>query len=264
MYIRREFSSVESMNISCIIITYNEEKNIERCIKALQEVADEILVVDSFSTDKTKEICLKYNTRFVENKFEGYNEQKNFAVELATYKYILSVDADEVVSDRLKKSILEVKNNWKADGYYFNRLTNYCGHWIKHGGWYPDQKLRLFDSRKGTFGGINPHDKYIMQEDAKIQYIKGDLLHYSYYTIAEHINQVNKFTETSAKEAIKRGKKSSILKIIFSPIWKFIRDYFLRMGFLDGYYGFIISVISSHTTFIKYIKIYELEQNTKS
>ena len=138
-------------DISAVIITYNEEKNLERCIESVRDIADEIVIVDSFSTDRTKEICKKYELHFIEHKFEGHIQQKNWAITQAKYPHILSLDADEVLSDRLKESIREVKENWTHDGYYFNRLTNYCGKWIRHCGWYPDRKLRLWDSRKGRW-----------------------------------------------------------------------------------------------------------------
>ena len=248
------------MKISCVIITYNEEKNIERCIRSVEGVAEDIVVVDSYSKDRTKEICLALSVRFVEHKFDGHIEQKNYAISHAKYPYILSLDADEALSEDLRLSILKVKNNWNSDGYYFNRLTNYCGKWIKHCGWYPDQKLRLWDSRLGKWTGINPHDRYEMKSEAKLQFIKGDLLHYSYYSISQHIDQVNKFTEIGAREAVAAGKKSNLLKIVFNPIWKFTRDYFIKFGLFDGYYGFVICVISAHATFLKYIKMKQLSK----
>ncbi len=247
------------MQISCVIITKNEENDIEKCIKSAQSVVDEVVVVDSLSTDRTKEICLKLEVRFIEHAWEGMIEQKNWAVKQAKYHYILSLDADEILSDRLVKSILEVKNNWTHDGYYFNRLTNYCGKWIKHCGWYPDRKLRLWDSRKGKFTGFNPHDRFEMNVNSRIKYIKGDLLHYSYHNIDQHIKQANNFADVGAKTAYKNRKRSNLFLIFFKPSWKFARDYILKLGFLDGYYGFIISIISAHTTFLKYIKLKEIQ-----
>lgn len=147
------------VQLSVVIITLNEEKNIERCLKSILSVADEIVVVDSFSTDKTKEICHKYNVKFIQHEFEGYIEQKNLALTQAKFQHVLSLYADEALDERLQKNILSIKNNWKHDGYYMNRLTNYCGEWVHHCGWYPDRKLRLFDSTKGNWTGINPHDK---------------------------------------------------------------------------------------------------------
>lgn len=242
------------ISLSVVIITYNEEKNIGRCLESVKDIADEIVVVDSFSTDKTEEICKQYNTKFIKNPFEGHIEQKNFALNHIQYSHVLSIDADECLSEELKQSIAKAKENWVYDGYYFNRLTNYCGKWIKHCGWYPDRKLRLFNCKKGSWGGVNPHDKYIMDKDAKTQYLKGDLLHYSFYTIYQHIEQINKFSTIKANGFYKKGGKPPFYKLFFSPIITFIRHYFVRLGFLDGFYGLVISVNSSHSTFLKYVK----------
>ncbi|MTI29248.1 glycosyltransferase family 2 protein, partial [Cytophagales bacterium RKSG123] len=149
--------------ISAVIITYNEEKNIQRCLESLKGVVDEIVVVDSLSTDNTKKICEKFDVHFIENPFEGHIEQKNYAMGCARNDYVLSLDADEALSPKLKESILKVKENWTADFYSFNRLNNYCGQWIRHSGWYPDKKIRLWDRRKGKWGGKNPHDNVVMK-----------------------------------------------------------------------------------------------------
>lgn len=244
--------------ISVVIITLNEEKNIQRCLNAVKDIADEIVVVDSFSTDKTKEICLQHKVRFIEHRFEGHIEQKNWAAAQATYDFVLSLDADEVVSEELKQSILEVKANKEFDGYYFNRLTSYCGQWIKHCGWYPDKKLRLWDRRLGSWTGINPHDRFELQAGYTQKYLKGDLLHYTYNSISEHVAQYNKFTEIGAREAFKKGKKSNLFIAFYKSVWKFKRDYIFKLGFLDGYYGFIICRLSANATFLKYIKLREL------
>ncbi len=248
------------IKLSVVIITYNEEKNIERCLLSVKDIADDIVVVDSFSTDATQEICKKYNVRFFEHKFEGHIEQKNWAVTQAEYPHILSLDADEELSEELKKSIKEMKNNWEYDGYYFNRLTNYCGKWIKHSGWYPDKKLRLWDRRKGKWTGTNPHDKFELISDCTKHHIFGDLYHYSYYSISQHVETINKFSDIAALARFKKGKKSNIFKIIFSPLWKFVRTYFIKLGFLDGFYGFVISVNSAHSTFLKQVKLRELNR----
>lgn len=246
------------IKLSAVIITFNEEKNIGRCLDSLIGVAEEIVVVDSFSTDATAEICQSKGVRFIQHAFEGHIEQKNFAITQATYPHILSLDADEVLTDQLAKSINKVKSNWKADGYYVNRLTNYCGKWIKHCGWYPDRKLRLWDSRKGSWGGTNPHDKYILQEGSKTENLKGDLLHYSFYSIEQHVKQVNLFSDIAAKAKFNSGKTVSVAYIIISPIARFIRDYFLKRGFLDGYYGLVICTINSYAKFLKYAKLKSL------
>lgn len=248
--------------ISAVIITLNEERNIERCILSLQDIADEIIVIDSFSTDKTQEICKNYDVKFIQTNWLGYSDTKNYGNNLASYDYILSVDADEALSEELKKEILLIKKSDKIeDAYFMNRLTNYCGSWIHHCGWYPDKKLRLWNKQKGKWEG-NIHEEVKMQADAGISQLKSDLLHYSYYSIQQHINQANKFTDLTAAEAFKNAKKSSLLKIIFNPIVKFIKDYFIKLGFLDAYHGFVICTISAFATFLKYIKLRELHKNS--
>lgn len=251
------------ITLSVVIITLNEEKNIERCIQSIQPIADEIVVVDSFSTDKTKEICLAQGVNFVEQQFLGHIEQKNFAVSKATSPYILSLDADEALSEKAIAEILQIKNNWSADGYYFNRLTNYCGKWIHHCSWYPDKKLRLWDSRLGKWAGVNPHDRYEMNVNATIKSVNADILHYSFHSINQHIQQINFFTDISSKAAFDKGKRSDLFQIIFKPIVKFLRDYFLHRGFLDGYYGFVICANSAHAKFLKYVKLRELQKKTQ-
>jgi len=244
--------------LSVVIITLNEEKNIGRCLESVKDIADEIVIVDSFSTDRTEEICLSYNARFIKHEFKGHIEQKNWAMEQASYQHVLSLDADEELSDRLKKSILEVKTDWKYDGYYFNRLTNYCGKWIRHTSWYPARKLRLWDRSKGRWGGINPHDKFKLEKGSGRQFIKGDLLHYSYYTINEHIAQINAFSTIVANAYLKEGRTANYINILLLPIWRLFRDYIIKLGFLDGFYGLVISVNSAHETFLKYIKLRKL------
>lgn len=248
------------IKLSVTIITFNEEKNIARCIDSVKDVADEIVVVDSFSSDKTPEICAQKGVKFIQNPFGGHIEQKNFAIEAASNSYILSLDADEALSPELIEEVKQIKQQAQYEAYAFNRLTNYCGKWIKHCGWYPDTKVRLWNKEKGCWGGINPHDEVMMQSGVAVKYIRQNIEHYSYYTIWQHIDQVNKFTEIGAKQAFERGKTSNLLKILVKPFWKFIRDYFVKLGMLDGYYGFVISVISSHATFVKYLKMKELQK----
>lgn len=252
------------IELSVVFITYNEEKNIGRALDAVKEIADDIVVVDSFSQDNTVEICKSNGARVVQHRFEGHIQQKNFAVTQALFPYVLSLDADELPDETLKKSILEAKNNWNADGYTMNRLTNYCGTWIHHCGWYPDRKLRLWDSRKGRWGGINPHDKYEMDEGCEIKHLKGDLLHYSYYTREDHYKQIAKFTDILAKSMFEKGRKVTWPFIIVATAFKFIRDYFIKLGFLDGKSGFIISWLSAGATFKKFKKLrtlYRMEKN---
>ena len=247
------------IRLSVVIITFNEEKNIARCLDSVKEVADDVVVVDSFSKDKTKEICLSKGVRFVEHAFEGHIQQKNWAITQAQYPHVLSLDADEALDEKLRRSILDVKKNWNKDGYYMNRLTNYCGHWVRHCGWYPDKKLRLWDSRKGEWRGINPHDKYEMFEgDRTTGYLEGDILHYSFDTVEGHIKQIEYFTTISAKALFEKGKKPNFIKLYLSPIAKFIESYFLKAGFLDGKYGYQVCKNSACATKLKYQKLKKL------
>lgn len=245
--------------ISVVIITYNEEKNIARCLESVASVADEIVVLDSFSKDRTKEICASYGVKFFEHAFDGHIQQKNRAITYATHPCILSLDADEALDDTLKASILAVKANWTHDGYYMNRLTNYCGHWVRHCNWYPDTKLRLWDSRKGSWTGINPHDKYELKEgDRNTKHIKGDILHYSYYSVEDHYRQVEYFTNIASKAFVEAGKKAPLYKLLLNPVAKFIDHYILHLGFLDGRAGYLISRISAYATYLKYKKIRDI------
>lgn len=244
--------------ISVVIITFNEERNLARCLASVKNLADDVVVVDSFSKDRTEAIALEHGARFVPHAFEGHIEQKNWAITQALHPWVLSLDADEALSPELERSILAAKQQGNVDGFTMNRLTNYCGTWIRHGGWYPDRKLRLWDSRKGRWTGVNPHDRYEMDAGSRIEHLKGDLLHYSYYTTSDHLKQVDYFTTISAKAYKERGKRANYLKLLLSPVVKFIDGYLVRLGFLDGWHGFAIARISAHATFIKYAKLREL------
>lgn len=247
------------IKLSVVIITFNEEKNIERCLLSVKEIADEIVVLDSFSKDRTEEICKKHNVKFFQHAFDGHIQQKNRAITYASNEYVLSLDADEALDETLKISISDIKKNFINEGYYMNRLTNYCGHWVKHCGWYPDTKLRLWDRSKGHWTGINPHDKYeLFSGDKNAGHLKGDILHYSYYSIEDHYKQVEYFTTISAKAYFENGKKAPLFKLIINPVAKFIDHYLLKLGFLDGNAGYLISKISAYATYLKYKKLRNL------
>ncbi len=249
--------------ISVVIITLNEEHNIGRCIDSVKDVADEVLVVDSFSTDRTKEIVESKGGRFIQHKFEDYVKQHIYADKLATYDHLLMLDADEALTEELASSIKIVKKYWKNDGYFMNRMTSYCGTWIKHSGWYPDKKLRLYDRRKGQWIGKKLHEKFLLVEKSTTGHLKGDMLHYSFYTIEDHILQANKFSSMAASVLIEKGKKIPRYYLIVKPAAKFFRNYFVKLGFLDGIYGFIVCRIAATETFFKYLKAYH-QQKSKS
>lgn len=245
--------------ISAVIITFNEEKKLGRCLESLKKIADEIVVVDSFSTDKTQEIAESFNARFISHAFEGYGKQKNYALSLAKNDLVLSLDADEALSQELLKSIKEM--DFSFDAYTMNRLTNYAGKWVRHCGWYPDRKIRLFNRKKGKWTDAALHES--VETDSKIGFLKGDILHYSYDSISDHINQTNKFTTIAAVEAYSKGKRSSLFKILTRPTFQFLRDYFLKLGFLDGRTGYTICKINALSAFLKYSKLKDLDQPIK-
>lgn len=250
--------------ITAVIITYNEEQNLERCLRSLKDIADEIIVVDSFSTDSTVEIAKSFGAVVYQQVFLGYVEQKNFALSKTNYPHVLSLDADEEISQRLKESILEVKDNWVHDGYYFNRLTNYCGKWIKYTSWYPSKKLRLWDKRKGEWGGMNPHDRFILKKGATTKFLKGDLLHFPFLNKEQHWKKINSYSQIFAESHFYKGQKTYWLSLVFKPAWRFFRDYFIKFGFLDWVHGFDISRLSAYETYLKYKKLFGLQQANKN
>ena len=209
-------------------------------------------MLDSFSSDDTEQICRSFGVRFEQHAFDGHIEQKNRALGLASHPFVLSLDADEALSDLLRESILHVKNDLRFDAYIMNRRTNYCGQWIAHSGWYPDRKLRLFDKRLGHWGGTNPHDRVEMHAEASTARLDGDLLHYSYYTVEEHLERARKYAFIAARAMHQQGKRGAWWRMWLSPIFKFIRNYILKAGFLDGRAGWTICRIAALETHWKY------------
>jgi glycosyltransferase involved in cell wall biosynthesis len=202
--------------VSVVIITFNEAENIGRCIDAAAKVAAEVVVLDSYSTDATEIIARQKGAHFFQHKFEGHIQQKNKALSFAKYEWVLSLDADEVLSEEAIQQIQQLKDWNKYDAFSFNRLNNYCGQWIKHGGWYPDRKIRLFKKSVGKWGGTNPHDKFELNNRSNVKHIDADILHYSYRTQAEHIT-ISKIFRNCSKCFICFGNSKSVfLKIV---IW---------------------------------------------
>lgn len=240
--------------ISACIISFNEEKKIEDCLKSLQGVVDEIIVIDSLSTDRTKEIAEKYTDKIFDQKFLGHIEQKNLAIEKASYDWILSLDCDERLTDELKKSILKVKNALhEADAYKMARKTFYVYRWLNYC-WYPDHKIRLFNKNTAHWGGTNPHD-HVELSGSNVTTLKGDILHYSFDSISEHIRTLDSFTEIGADEIIRKNKKVSMLSPWTHGIWTFLKLYLFKRGFMDGYAGLVVAVLSGMHAFVKYNKV---------
>jgi len=251
----------EKLKLSATIITYNEEENIERCLKSLDFV-DEIIVVDSGSSDKTVEIAKQFTDKVYYNKFEGYGNQKNFAATLAKNDIIFSIDADEEVSHNLKDYLIKNFDEIisKYDAIALPRRTFYLGKFIKNSGWYPDYKIRIYNKRLCKWDEKLVHETLIC--NSKAFYIPGnnDLNHYSYRDISDHINKMNKYTSLYAEENLnkfKNKKTKLIIHIIFKPLFKFIKMYFLKKGVLEGWRGFVIAFLGCFYEFLKYAKIME-------
>lgn len=247
------------MHITAVIITHNEESNILRCLNSVQDVADEIVVVDSLSTDQTEEICKSFKVRFVQQEWLGYSEQKNFANSLASYDWILSIDADEELSDELKHSILKYKSKHIPHDMAFsmNRLTNYCGHWIRHCGWYPDRKIRIWNRTVGKWQG-EIHETIEFSTEIKETVLHGDLLHYSFATPEGYENQQFKFAKMRGQHYFMKGRKHAGFYMVVSPVFSFIQHYIFQLGFLDGKDGLHICHITAKATRLKYQTLKEL------
>jgi len=247
--------------ISAVIITFNEELFIGKCLESLDGIADEIVVVDSYSTDATEEICKKYNARFIKHAFEGYRDQKNFALRQATYKNILSLDADEALSDKLRESILKIKDKWPYDGFLLNRKSNYCGQWIHYSEWYPDRQLRLFYADHGQWGELNLHEKFIMSNGATIGRLEGDLLHWPFSSHQDHIDKMRKYSLIGAEEFHKAGRTAGILTPYIHGFWGFFRSYIIHRGILDGRNGYKICSLYARSSYNKYKQLRILNKN---
>jgi glycosyltransferase involved in cell wall biosynthesis len=248
--------------LSVVIITYNEAANIARCIRSVRSIADEIVLLDSYSTDGTAEIAADLGAHVYQEKFRGYIDQKNLAIRLASHPFILSLDADEELDRTLIDSIREVKKDFTHRAYSMNRCTNFCGRFIRHGLWYPDRKIRLFDRTIASWGGMNPHDKIILKNNVKSFHLKGDILHYSFETVDDLIWQNNRLSSIAASSLFAKGKTSSWIKMLVHPAWAFLNGYLFRGGFLHGLDGFSIAIHTSHQVYLKYSKLYRL-QNQK-
>ncbi len=248
------------MKISATIITLNEERNIGRCIDSLKAVADEIIVLDSLSTDKTEEICRNRGVRFEQRAWEGYSASKNVLNNLASHDYILSIDADEAVDDQLSKALLEIKKNSTPQIYNVNRLTNYCGKWIKHSGWYPDVKTRLFPKEESYWEGEYVHEELIYPKNLDVIQLEGHLEHYSYYNYIDHRARADKYSALTAQKMFHKGKKASVIKPYLSALGRFIAMYILKVGFLDGKMGFKIAQISAQSNVFKYKELRRLHR----
>ncbi len=243
--------------VSVCVITKDEEENLPDCLESVKW-ADEIVVVDSRSTDRTREIAAAAGARVIERDFPGHVEQKNFALEQAGGDWVLCLDADERCTPALREAIRAVlAGDPPLAGYAVRRHAFHLGRWIDHGGWYPDRKLRLFDRRRGRWGGRNPHDR--VEVEGPVGRLEGDLLHLSYRSLSDHLRQIDFFTTIAAREKRARGERPSLARLVLHPPGKFLRMYLLKGGFLDGVPGLVVASMGSWYVFLKYAKLRELE-----
>jgi glycosyltransferase involved in cell wall biosynthesis len=240
------------MKISAAIITFNEERNIARVVESLR-CCDEILVLDSGSNDRTVEIAGKLGARVVEASWQGYAAQKNTATELAAHDWVLSLDADESLSEALEAEIWQIKKTGpKFDGYTVPRLAQYLGRWILHSGWYPDRKIRLFNRAKAKWVGEFVHES--VQVNGTVGHLQSNLLHFTCNSISEHLRTMDRYTTLAAQEIASRQKSVSVARLLFDPPYTFLRTYLLKRGFLDGVEGLAIAYMAAFYNFSKYSK----------
>lgn len=245
--------------ISAIVITQDEERNMARCLASLQGVADEVIVVDSGSTDATESICRQYGARFEHHDWAGYSGQKNYANSLASHPWTLSIDADEALSPALRATLLQLKeHSLRNDSVYqCHRLSNFCGSWIHHCGWYPDTKIRLWPTGHAQWHGTI-HEELIHDQCPNTVTLKGDLLHYTFYTLDEMTQRHRRYYLLAAQSAYQAGRRASMAAVVLKPLWSFLRGYVLLGGFLDGYAGYLVCRMNAHYTFMKYATLREL------
>jgi len=251
------------MKISATVITLNEERNIRAALESLFW-ADEIIVVDSNSTDRTVEIAREFTTEVHVRQWPGYSAQKTFAAEVARHDWIFNLDADERVSAELARELVALKENDapSAAGYEMPRATLYLGRWIKHAGWYPDFKLRLYDRRRGRWKGDYVHES--VEVEGRAVRLSGEILHHTVENASEHHLRMDKYTTLAAQELYARGMRASASSILISPVAAFIRSYFIKLGFLDRVPGLAISVFAAHYAFLKQLKLWELSAKEKA
>ncbi|WP_300361038.1 glycosyltransferase family 2 protein [Fusobacterium sp.] len=248
------------MKLSVAMITLNEERILEKTLKSLKDIADEIIIVDSGSTDKTKEIALKYGAKFFQEKWKGYGLQRNSSIDKCTNEWILNIDADEEISEELSRKIKEIKESETDKEVFEINFSSVCfGKKLKHGGWSNQYHIRLFKKDTGRFNTNEVHEEFLTEK--KVYRLKEEIYHHSYISLEEYFTKFNRYTTEGAKEYYQRGKKASNFQIIFNPIFKFIRMYIIRLGFLDGIEGLMIASTSALYSMVKYFKLREMYKN---
>jgi glycosyltransferase involved in cell wall biosynthesis len=255
--------NMEDNRISACITAGNEEDKIGRCLKSLAW-CDEVIVVDSFSTDRTVEICRQYTDRVYQHEWLGYIGQKNLIRGMASYPWVFFLDADEEVSLELRETIQRIfrGNPRHYVGYEFPRMVYYLGRWIRYGEWYPDTKLRLFLKNHGKSSGREPHDHVVV--DGPVKFIPDPIFHYTYDSIRDHLSTMNRFSSITAAEKYREGRRFHWTDILFRPHWRFFKAYVFKRGFMSGRRGLLIATISSFAVMMKYYKLWEIELAEKN
>ena len=250
---------ITAMEISVVIITYNEERRLEDALRSVAGIASEIIVVDSHSTDGTVKLARRYTPHVFERDWTNYSDQKNFADGKASFPWIFSLDADERVSAELKAELLELKmraGDFACAGFSIPRKVFYLGRWIRHSGWYPDRRVRLFRRERARWEGDYVHERLAV--DGPIERLKGPIHHFTYRNIADHLERINKFSDLGAQKLYSQMKKCRWYHLAFLPPARFFRAYLLKLGFLDGFPGLVISMLTSYAVFVRYAKLREI------
>jgi glycosyltransferase involved in cell wall biosynthesis len=245
------------MEISAVIITYNEERRLEDALKSLAGAVSEIVVVDCHSTDETVKIARRFTDRVFERAWTNFADQKNFANGKALHPWIFSLDADERVSSELRKELLHLREGEpEVDAFSIPRKVFYLGRWIRHSGWYPDRKLRLFRKTQACWEGEYVHEKLVVQ--GRVGKLHGSIHHFTYRNIHEHLARINTFSDLGAQKLYAKEKKARCYHLMVLPFFRFVRAYFWKLGFLDGFAGLVISVLTGYAVFVRYAKLREI------
>jgi len=247
------------VEVSALVIAHNEEKNIARCLDSLSW-ADEIVLVDAGSQDGTVRIAREYTQRIYSHPWEGFVAQRNWALEQAQHQWVLFLDADEVISPRLREEIEALKAQGVGEhrGFEIPRRSFYLGDWVNYGGWYPNYQLRLFDRKRGKWIGGMVHER--VEVEGRVGRLKGEILHYPYPDLSSHLQRIDDYSTLKAEDLYLQGKRSHLWDLLFRPFFKFLKMFFLRLGFLEGVRGLVISCLGAHYSFLSYAKLFEKER----
>ena len=248
------------IKISVLIITLNEEINIRRCLDSVKW-ADEIIVIDSESSDQTVKIAKKYTKKIFVRKWEGFAATKNFGIQQTNGEWLLCMDADEELTAEAAEEIRKVISSPEADGYYIPRKANFLGRWIYHSGWYPGYVLRLIRKKYAHFQETQVHE--CLNRPEKIARLKNPLLHYTDPNVKHYFTKLNNYTSLAAEDLFNRGEQIRFVDLVIRPLYIYIKMYMLKAGFLDGFHGFVLAVFSGFYVFVKYAKLWEIQKNAK-